>query len=134
MATFNEVFGFAPAARARAPGRVNLLGEHTDYNDGYVLPTVIPQATTVEVAPSPDEFNRFHSAQLARGVSYRRGDSPPAGFALYIHGCIELLRERGHAVPAVTLQVDSQVPIGAGLSSSAALEVAVLRALRGLYR
>lgn len=134
MPAFADVFGFPPEATASAPGRVNLLGEHTDYNDGYVLPTVIPQTTTVKVARSRDGFNRFHSEQLDATVNYRAGESPADGFALYIHGCIELLRERGHAIDALTLHVDSQVPIGSGLSSSAALEVATLRALRMLYQ
>jgi len=134
MTDFAEVFGLAPEATAQAPGRVNLLGEHTDYNDGYVLPTVIPQTTVVNIARSRDEFNRFHSAQLNSTVSYRVGESPAEGFALYIHGCIELVREWGQPISAVTLHIDSTVPIGSGLSSSAALEVATLRALRMLYQ
>jgi hypothetical protein len=88
---------------------VNLLGEHTDYNDGYVLPTIIPQTTAVDVARSRDGLNRFHSEQLASTVSYRVGEDPVDGFALYIHGCIELLREQGHEIAPLALHVDSQV-------------------------
>lgn len=129
---FETTFGFPAAAVARAPGRVNVLGEHTDYNDGYVLPTAIPQTTTVAIAPSLDGTFHVHSAQLHARVSYADGEGPPAGFAQYVHGCIEVLRERGHAVPPLAVSIDSDVPIGAGLSSSAALEVATLRALRRL--
>lgn len=125
-------FGIAPQARASAPGRVNLLGEHTDYNDGFVLPTAIPQTTRVEIARSPDDRFRIHSDELGRTVEYADGETPAAGFASYVHGCVEVLRRRGDAVPPLVVHVDSDVPIGAGLSSSAALEVATLRAIRAL--
>lgn len=127
---FETTFGFPPAAAARAPGRVNVLGEHTDYNDGYVLPTAIPQTTTVTIAPSRDGRFHVHSAQLHLTVWYADGEAPPAGFAQYVHGCVAVVRERGHAVPPLSVSIDSEVPIGSGLSSSAALEVAMLRALR----
>jgi galactokinase len=127
---FHAIFGFSPEATATAHGRVNLLGEHTDYNDGYVLPTTIPQSTLVHIARSRDDRHHFHSAQLGERVSFRDGEGPPDGFAIYVHGCIEVMRRRGHAIPPLAVYIDSSVPIGAGLSSSAALEVAVLRALR----
>lgn len=132
MAGFEALFGCAARAAGRAPGRVNLLGEHTDYNQGLVLPIAIARHVTVEVAPSRDGWHRFHSVQLGDTVAYEDGTAAPAGFALYLHGCIEVLRNRGQAVPPVLARVDSDVPIGAGLSSSAALEVATLRALRTL--
>jgi galactokinase len=129
---FRELFGSGPEVVARAAGRVNILGEHTDYNDGFVLPTVVPQATCVEVARSDDGWFRFHSANLDEHVAYRDGAAVPTGFGRYIDGCIRVLRESGVAVPPLRLAVRSTVPIGVGLSSSAALEVAVLRALREL--
>lgn len=132
MQNFEQLFGFAPQVVGRANGRVNLLGEHTDYNDGFVLPTAIARQTIVEVALSRDGRYRFHSAELGAAAAYFPGAEPAEGFARYIHGCIETLCQRGHAFPPLTVLVTSEVPIGAGLSSSAALEIAVLRALREL--
>jgi galactokinase len=132
MASFEQLFGCIAQVAGSAPGRVNLLGEHTDYNEGLVLPLAIPRHTRVEIAPSRDGQNRFHSMQLDSSVSYAQGDEAPEGFGLYLHGCIQVLRSHGHAVPALLVRVDSNVPIGAGLSSSAALEVATLRALRSM--
>ena len=127
---FSDVFGCEPLAQADAPGRVNLLGEHTDYNDGFVLPTAISQRTRVQIAPSPDADYHLYAARLDEHVRYTPGTALPTGFARYVLGCIALLREMGHTTDPLAIHVDSDVPIGAGLSSSAALEVAVLRALR----
>jgi galactokinase len=109
-----------------------LLGEHTDYNDGFVLPTIIPQVTRVECARSPDAQFRFHAANLDETVAYADGEPVPEGFARYVFGCIEVLRASSCAVPPLLIHIASEVPVGSGLSSSAALEVAVLRALREL--
>ncbi|MDP9088284.1 MAG: galactokinase [Pseudomonadota bacterium] len=133
MRAFSSQFGFEPSVIASAPGRVNLLGDHTDYNDGFVLPTATTQSTTVGVAQSRDSFHDFYSVQLGSRARFRDGSAPPAGFADYVHGCIEVLRRRNLKVGAITVCIDSQVPVGAGLSSSAALEVATIRALRELY-
>jgi galactokinase len=130
--TFESRFGVAPTASAAAPGRVNLLGEHTDYNDGYVLPTAIPQTTRVELARSPDDRFRYYAADLDEESTWRDGDPLPGGFARYVHGCVEVLRRRGDRVPPVLMRIESDVPIGSGLSSSAALEVSTLRGLRTL--
>jgi galactokinase len=129
---FQQIFGAAPETQASAPGRVNLLGEHTDYNDGFVLPTAIPQRTTVHLGFSPDRQHHFYSEELDELVSISVHDSTPQGFASYIFGCIRLLEQEGHTIPPVNLHVTSAVPIGSGLSSSAALEVATLRGLRAL--
>jgi galactokinase len=117
---------------ASAPGRVNLLGEHTDYNDGYVLPTAIPQTTRVELARSPDDRFRYYAADLDEESAWRDGEPLPGGFARYVHGCVEVLRRRGDRIPPVLVRIESDVPIGSGLSSSAALEVSTLRGLRAL--
>lgn len=132
MRSFVEVFGVAPAVSADAPGRVNLLGEHTDYNEGYVLPTSIPQRTRVEVAFSGDERYRFYSDDLGELAEYPARDVLPGGFGRYVWGCIEVLRAGGVPIDPLAIHIKSNVPIGSGLSSSAALEVAVLRALRKL--
>jgi galactokinase len=130
--TFDQRFGGAPAAIASAPGRVNLLGEHTDYNDGYVLPTRIPQETRVALRTATGSVSSVYSANLDETAHFEAGIAPPQQFARYVYGCIEEARERGANVPALDIHVESDVPIGVGLSSSAALEVATLRALRQL--
>jgi len=134
LSGFADFFGGRPEVEASAPGRVNLLGEHTDYNDGFVLPIAIPQRTWVEIARSPDEWNRFRSMNMNGLVHYQPGGAFPSGFAAYLAGCIEVLREESEAMTPVNLLVRSDVPMGAGLSSSAALEVAVLRGLCALFQ
>jgi galactokinase len=129
--SFSDVFGFGAAVTATAPGRVNLLGEHTDYNDGFVLPTRTPQVTRVEMAPVRGDLYACYSANLDQLVEF--GSAAPSGFGRYVHGCVAALRERGYPVSPVALHVQSDIPIGKGLSSSAALEVAVLRALRQFF-
>jgi len=132
MMNFQQIFGASPEIEASAPGRVNLLGEHTDYNDGFVLPTAIPQRTTVQLGLSKDGQHHFYSVELDERVTISEGHHTPSGFASYIFGCVRLLEREGNTVPPVNLHVTSSVPIGSGLSSSAALEVATLRGLRSL--
>jgi galactokinase len=132
MMDYTQIFGAAPAVEARAPGRVNLLGEHTDYNDGFVLPTAIPQHTTVAIGFSPDDHHHFYSAELEERVDLDPAGANPQGFARYVNGCIRVLETAGHEIPPLNIFVTSSVPIGSGLSSSAALEVATLRGLRSL--
>ncbi|WOD40266.1 galactokinase [Nodosilinea sp. E11] len=129
---YTQIFNAAPAVEALAPGRVNLLGEHTDYNDGFVLPTAIPQHTTVAIGFSPDDRHHFYSAELEERVDFDPAGASPEGFARYIDGCIRVLAAAGHKIPPLNIFVTSSVPIGSGLSSSAALEVATLRGLRSL--
>jgi galactokinase len=117
---------------ASAPGRVNLLGEHTDYNDGYVLPTAIARRTRVEVRPSDDAWFRVHSSELHESSRFTL-DAPPAEhFAQYVYGCLRVFEPHAASMPPLDIRIASDVPIGVGLSSSAALEVAVLRCLRAL--
>jgi galactokinase len=129
---FEARFGGPPDVVAAAPGRVNLLGEHTDYNDGYVLPTSIPQKTTVAMRVSDRGVSRVYSAELDELAQFAPGEAPQQQFARYVYGCVEQARLRIDNVPALDIYVASDVPIGVGLSSSAALEVATLRALREL--
>ena len=132
MKTFDERFGGEPSVRASAHGRVNLLGEHTDYNDGLVLPTAIPQQTWVSMRARPAQPSIVYSADLDQESELVPGHAPQAQFARYIYGCMAELEARCGALPALEIHVDSSVPIGVGLSSSAALEIATLRALRVL--
>jgi galactokinase len=129
---FQQIFHADPVVQASAPGRVNLLGEHTDYNDGFVLPTAIPQQTTVYLGWSPDPQHHFYAQELAKRVDISSQGPPNGGYSRYIWGCIQLLEHQGVSIPSLNLYVTSSVPIGAGLSSSAALEVATLRGLREL--
>jgi len=131
---FCRLFGRPPEAFARAPGRVNLLGEHTDYNDGYVLPTAIPLHTEVALARRDDGCVVVESEALHERGTYELGrETPGAGFVDYVAGVTRALAEHGWVVEGFDALVRSTVPVGSGLSSSAALEVALLRALRARF-
>ena len=134
MKSFEAVFGGAPQAIGSAPGRVNLLGEHTDYNDGYVLPIAIPQQTQVALRRSASNFFTVYAANLDRTATFNLDAPPSDGFATYVYGCIFEARAEGFDVPPLDIHLSSNVPMGVGLSSSAALEVATLRALRTLLQ
>ena len=127
-----DFFRGLPTVEASAPGRVNLLGEHTDYNDGYVLPIATPMRTTVTIGASGDEAHHFLSADMAGMVVVGRRGKLASGFGRYINGCFRVLEQQGIEVPPLNVFVSSTLPIGVGLSSSAALEVATLRAVREL--
>jgi len=116
---------------ASAPGRVNLIGEHTDYNGGLCLPLALPQRTTVTLVPRADDVLRLTSEQEPGGWEGRVEDRPE-GWAAYVAGVVSVLRADGHDVPGFAAAVDSAVPLGAGLSSSAALECAVAVGVAGL--
>lgn len=136
MKTFEDVFGHRPEATADAPGRVNLLGEHTDYNDGFVLPIAIAQRTTVALRRRDKAANNgcvVYATAFERCIEFSLAEPPPAEhFVSYIYGCLMVAQGDGLAIPPLEIHVHSDVPIGVGLSSSAALEVATLRALRQL--
>lgn len=132
MSSFETVFGGSPEAVAQAPGRVNLLGEHTDYNDGYVLPIAIDQQTSVSMRRSSGGKYALHSETLDNTVHFTLDQPPAEHFATYVYGCLMEARAAGIEVPVLEIHVQSDVPMGVGLSSSAALEVATLRALREL--
>jgi galactokinase len=120
-----------PALVASAPGRVNLIGEHTDYNDGLCLPLALPQRTTVSLTPRTDERLSLSSAQ-EDGRWEGRVEDRPDGWAAYVAGVVQALRDDGHEVPGFDASIDSDVPLGAGLSSSAALECSVATGIAGL--
>ena len=123
-------YGADPAAVGRAPGRVNLIGEHTDYNAGTCLPVALPHATYAAVAPRPDRLVRVRSAQADDGwEGVGIGPGEVTGWAAYVAGVAWALRESGVEVPGLDVCVDGTVPLGAGLSSSAALECSVAVAI-----
>jgi galactokinase len=110
-----------------APGRVNLIGEHTDYNAGLCLPIALPQRTSAAVRRRDDEVLRMVSTVDGSVVEVALGDvgeGSPEGWAAYVAGVAWALRKAGHEVGGFDVAVDSSVPVGAGLSSSAALECA----------
>jgi galactokinase len=135
--SFSDIFGAEPTVRASAPGRVNLIGEHTDYNGGFVLPAAIPQRTSVELKPIPGPAVEIWSRDIGpRGErkGYTLGmEKPRQGWLDYIQGITSLLGASGHRLTGFQMRVESSVPVGSGLSSSAALEVSVLRALREAF-
>jgi len=134
VTSFAEVFGREPGVTASAPGRVNLIGEHTDYNNGFVLPTVIPQRTTVRLARRDDRQVRAHAADLGLQAGFVLEQEAHTGSWLdYVAGVTQELARAGVSVGGFDLQLTSDVPRGSGLSSSAALLVAVLRGLRELF-
>ncbi|MGC4777272.1 galactokinase [Micromonospora chalcea] len=135
-AGFRQRYGTEPAGRWAAPGRVNLIGEHTDYNDGFVLPFALPLRTVVAAAPAPDGrwtvWSELDDEPVEFGAAEADEPGGVDGWAAYVAGVVWALRAAGHDVPGARLAVASDVPVGSGLSSSAAIESAVLAALVGL--
>jgi galactokinase len=128
---FAHRFGFAPEVTARASGRVNLLGEHTDYNDGYVMPMAIERYIVV-VGGRPAEardggVELFSQTMDERDAIDLAHPAPPLAprWTSYVRGVLEEFRQLGVETGPLNLVIDSNVPLGGGLSSSAALEVAV---------
>ncbi|MBM7171422.1 galactokinase [Streptomyces sp. G44] len=136
-ARFAKLYGYAPHGVWSAPGRVNLIGEYTDFNEGFVLPLALPHTAVAAVSPRTDGVLRLHSADLDAPLTELRVDelTPRAdgGWAAYPAGVVWALREAGHSVTGADLHLASTVPTGAGLSSSAALEVVTALALDDLF-
>ena len=132
---FRLTFGYEPTGTWRAPGRVNLIGEHTDYNEGFVLPFAIDRSTTVALGIRDDGLVRVASAFADELVELQLADLSPerlSGWSAYPLGVAWALGQHGAdlaALPGVDLYIESTVPVGAGLSSSAAIESAVAVAL-----
>jgi galactokinase len=133
IARFRQIFGRPPALETRAPGRVNLLGEHVDYNQGIVLPAAIQLAVRLVAAPTSDGLLRLHALDLAKEIVLDLGDldrrcaadgSSLPRWALYPAGVAWALGQVGMPITSIQAVYSSDIPIGSGLSSSAAVEVA----------
>ncbi|KRV48849.1 galactokinase [Wenjunlia vitaminophila] len=135
---FTSLYGHAPTGVWAAPGRVNLIGEHTDYNEGFVLPLALPHTVEAAVRPRTDGRLRVHSGQAPDGLTHDLAvgeltPRPGGGWVGYPAGVVWALRDAGHPVDGADIHLNSDVPTGAGLSSSAALECAVAFALNDVY-
>ena len=124
---FEESFGCQPTTVVRAPGRVNLIGEHTDYNDGYVLPVAIDLSILMAAAPRPDRQVVLHALDFEQRTEFSLDDiqhDAQYPWSDYQRGVAFFLQERGFELPGVNAVISGDIPVGSGLSSSAAVEVA----------
>ncbi|MEM7283592.1 MAG: galactokinase, partial [Pseudomonadota bacterium] len=135
---FEQTFGASPSLTAQAPGRVNLLGEHTDYNDGFVLPCAINFHTVVAARSRSDSIvkvlaldceGQMDEFDLSKPIEFHQHQ----GWSNYVRGSLSYLQNAGFSFGGAELVVSGSVPQGGGLGSSAALEVAIIRTLDELY-
>ncbi|WP_108652465.1 galactokinase [Dongshaea marina] len=136
---FQEIFSSAPAMLVQAPGRVNLIGEHTDYNDGFVLPCAIDFQNCIAIGPRDDgQLVAIAADYDNQSDEFDLGSEIPKHanqlWSNYVRGVCHHLKARGYAPGGANLVISGNVPQGAGLSSSAALEVVVAQALNELYQ
>lgn len=131
QAKFREIYG-GPSRVYRAPGRVNLIGEHTDYNDGLVMPAAIQFYIWVAIAPRADRTLRVYSSNYCESVDFDLEEKGPLArhhWSDYVRGVAVALEQAGHRLRGADLLLGGDVPVGSGLSSSAAIEVASAHAL-----
>jgi len=138
-AVFTDSFGYAASRHFQAPGRVNLIGEHTDYNDGFVLPCAIDYQTLVAVSPRDDQTVRVVARDYANQqdeFSLTDDIQPHSSqqWSNYVRGVIKHLQLQGMAIGGADIAITGNVPQGAGLSSSASLEVVIGETFRQLYQ
>lgn len=134
---FSAAFDHASSLVVQAPGRVNLIGEHTDYNDGFVLPAAINYSTWIAVSARTDRelhviAKDFGDQKVVINLDAPMQHSPDASWADYVCGVVQELQKRNYRLCGANFLISGNVPAGAGLSSSASLEVAVVRALTEL--
>lgn len=132
---FDKAFGGRPDLIVRSPGRVNLIGEHTDYNDGWALPMALDLGTDIAAARRDDRVLRVAAPRLGAVSEIsldRLNPQEGSGFVQYVGGTAAILRDIGCPVPGADLLIDGNLPIGAGLSSSASLELGLAVAIAKL--
>lgn len=137
--SFSSIFGYTPTHFIQAPGRVNLIGEHTDYNDGFVLPCAINYQMVVAAAKREDNTIRVIAVDYQNEVDEFSLDNtieflPNKMWANYVRGVIHFLQQDNYSFRGMDIAISGNVPQGAGLSSSAALEVAIGQTLKTLYQ
>lgn len=133
MSAFRGVLEGEPVLVSRAPGRINLIGEHVDYSEGFVLPVAIDRDVVVVAAPRPDSEIHAFAADHEQRIRFNVSDlGRSVGWQSYVRGAAKLLDEAGIRVPGASLSIAGDIAEGAGLSSSAALVVAVCNALLSL--
>lgn len=137
--SFTSIFGYAPTHFIQAPGRVNLIGEHTDYNDGFVLPCAINYQMIVAAAKREDNIIRVIAVDYQNEVDEFSLDNtieflPNKMWANYVRGVIYFLQKDNYSFHGMDIAISGNVPQGAGLSSSAALEVAIGQTIKALYQ
>ncbi len=132
--TFRNIFGSTETLVVRSPGRVNIIGEHLDYNDGFVLPAAIDKAIYVAIAKRNDDTIHLYAADFKESIEVQIAAIKPTNdWATYMLGVVDQLIKRGHHITGFNLALDGDVPLGAGLSSSAAVECATVFALNELF-
>ncbi len=140
MHTFSEVFGYENQTFSEAHGRVNLIGEHTDYNNGFVLPTCLPHSARVFLRSRNDHLVKFYSTNSSTNKDgsfheYALGSEEKRNhWTDYFLGATWLLRKKGYHIYGFDCLLNSNVPLGSGLSSSAALEVSLLKGINKLFQ
>lgn len=133
-ALYSKVFGCPETLVVRSPGRINIIGEHTDYNEGFVLPAAIDKAIYVAVGRRNDDKVHLYAGGFKESFTVKLAAvQPVADWATYILGVVDQLIKRGYNISGFNLVVDGDVPLGAGLSSSAAVECATVFALNELF-
>ncbi|MGL4754181.1 MAG: galactokinase [Aeromonadaceae bacterium] len=137
QSVFQQVFGYPASLDIQAPGRVNLIGEHTDYNDGFVLPCAIDYQTVISASPRQGSVVRvvaadYDNQQDSFDLKEEIVAHPDYLWANYVRGVVKFLMARGYQLTGADLVISGNVPQGAGLSSSASLEVAVGQAFKAL--
>jgi len=128
---FQELYGGKPVL-VRSPARINLIGEHTDYNDGFVMPAAVDKEIVFAIAPSTDAVSKIFSLNFQEEASvnlYETGKIDEPSWLNYLLGILHQLRERGYVLKPFNCVIGSTVPAGAGMSSSAALECGFVYAL-----
>lgn len=132
---FEHRFGVAPAFIVRSPGRINVIGEHTDYNEGFVLPAAIDKYVTVAIGSSHSDNISLFASQFNDGLEVKLQDIKPiaGSWTNYVLGVVDQLVKRGYPVSGFNMAIEGNVPVGSGLSSSAAIECAVCYALSELF-
>lgn len=132
---FKEIYQIEPTLVVKSPGRINIIGEHTDYNQGFVLPTAIDKAIYVGVSQRDDQQIHLYAEDFKESFELEIQSLAPSakGWPNYILGVVNQLKERGCAIAGFNLYIDGDIPVGAGLSSSAAVECATGFALNELF-